>query len=221
MSLARVKVWNPGDVLTAADLNAEFNNILNNPTTLISPFTANLDFANFQAVRMRVENVTTTQAAGQIGRLMFNTSGNMLEVDNGSEIMKVAALVGSSMATGSYPTVTSTGGSGAPIWGQGRMLWALFSGVVACSQISPQSQVGFLSSANSIIRNSSGSYSLVYANQLSFATAFFSCNGASTGGLAIPLIAGLSTTAVTVNVLNTAASLVDVSAMSVAVIGLP
>lgn len=45
MSLARVKTWISGEVLTASDLNAEFNNILNNPGSLIgtaSNFTATL-----------------------------------------------------------------------------------------------------------------------------------------------------------------------------------
>ena len=48
MSLARVKVWNPGDVLTAADLNAEFNNILNQPISLISPTTGVITFTTNQ-----------------------------------------------------------------------------------------------------------------------------------------------------------------------------
>ena len=42
MALARIKVW-AAEVLTYADLNAEFNNILNNATSLISPLVANLD----------------------------------------------------------------------------------------------------------------------------------------------------------------------------------
>lgn len=45
MSLARVKTWISGEVLTASDLNAEFNNILNNPGSLIgtaSNFTGTL-----------------------------------------------------------------------------------------------------------------------------------------------------------------------------------
>jgi hypothetical protein len=44
MALARVTVWNPGDVLTASALNGEINNILDNPTTLISPSTGAINF---------------------------------------------------------------------------------------------------------------------------------------------------------------------------------
>jgi len=42
MSLGRVKNWIVNDILTASDLNAEFNNILNNASTLITPITADL-----------------------------------------------------------------------------------------------------------------------------------------------------------------------------------
>ena len=37
MALSRVKTWAAGEVLTATDLNAEFNSILNNPVDLFSP----------------------------------------------------------------------------------------------------------------------------------------------------------------------------------------
>ena len=46
MALARTKTWIPGDILTAADLNAEFNNILNNQISLISPTTGVINFDN-------------------------------------------------------------------------------------------------------------------------------------------------------------------------------
>lgn len=42
MALGRVKTW-IAEVLTASDLNAEFNNLLNNALTLISPLTGTLD----------------------------------------------------------------------------------------------------------------------------------------------------------------------------------
>ena len=49
MALGRVKTW-ISEILTAADLNAEFNNILNNATSLISPLTAALDFDGKEAI---------------------------------------------------------------------------------------------------------------------------------------------------------------------------
>lgn len=47
MPLSRVKVWTSNEILTAAALNAEFNNILNNPSALISPLTGNLDMGPY------------------------------------------------------------------------------------------------------------------------------------------------------------------------------
>ena len=46
MALSRIKTWG-AEVLTFSDLNAEFNNILNNPISLISPFTGNVDGDGF------------------------------------------------------------------------------------------------------------------------------------------------------------------------------
>lgn len=43
MALSRVKTWAPAEILSASDLNAEFNNILSNAITLISPLTGALD----------------------------------------------------------------------------------------------------------------------------------------------------------------------------------
>ena len=44
MALSRVKTWVADEVLSASNLNAEFNNILNNALSLISPVTGALDF---------------------------------------------------------------------------------------------------------------------------------------------------------------------------------
>jgi hypothetical protein len=43
MALARVTTWSSGEVLTAAALNAEYDNILSNALSLISPITGTLD----------------------------------------------------------------------------------------------------------------------------------------------------------------------------------
>lgn len=47
MALAALKVWIPGEVLTAADQNAERDNILNNALSLISPLTGSLACGGF------------------------------------------------------------------------------------------------------------------------------------------------------------------------------
>jgi hypothetical protein len=43
MALSRVKTWSAGEVLTASDLNAEFNNILDNGQALVSPWVGQFD----------------------------------------------------------------------------------------------------------------------------------------------------------------------------------
>lgn len=47
MALSRTKTWISGEVLTASDLNTEFNSILTNALSLISPLTGNLDAGAF------------------------------------------------------------------------------------------------------------------------------------------------------------------------------
>lgn len=47
MALSRLKNW-VAEVLTFSDLNSEFNNILNNANTLISPSTANIAMGGYK-----------------------------------------------------------------------------------------------------------------------------------------------------------------------------
>lgn len=47
MALSRVHVWSAGEVLTAIDLNAEFNSILTNASDLITPFTKAISLSGF------------------------------------------------------------------------------------------------------------------------------------------------------------------------------
>ena len=50
MALARAKTWSSGEVLTASELNNEFNNIINNARDLISPLTASLDLNGVELI---------------------------------------------------------------------------------------------------------------------------------------------------------------------------
>lgn len=58
MAIARIKVWVAGEVLTASDLNGEFNNILNNALSLISPLTANLALGGFSLTGLGAGTIT-------------------------------------------------------------------------------------------------------------------------------------------------------------------
>ena len=63
MSLARVKTWGTNEGLLASDLNAEFENIRTNPTSLISPLTANVAAAGF-----RVTGLAAATTNGDMAR---------------------------------------------------------------------------------------------------------------------------------------------------------
>jgi hypothetical protein len=66
MALSRVKSWADGEVLTASDLNAEFNNILNNASSLISPLSGALDWDGY-AHTLDAVGVTTAQSTSSTG----------------------------------------------------------------------------------------------------------------------------------------------------------
>ena len=194
MTLARVKVWIAGDVLTAADLNAEFNNILNNPGTLISPLSANLNVGNFQLTNLRLENITTTQTAGQIGRVMFNSTSDSIDVDDGTSIFHVPAFKSSQ--------VSSTGAAG--VNQSIARAWVAFNGVAASSQLTALAAFNVSTSANAIIRNSAGSYTVNWLNP--FASTGYAINVSVVGSTqltVVPVIAGYTTASANVVVFRT------------------
>jgi hypothetical protein len=71
MALSRVKTWSSGEVLTASDLNTEFNNIITNASSLFSPLTAGLDCDGF-GLTLDGAAVTTLTSTSAVG-LSFTT----------------------------------------------------------------------------------------------------------------------------------------------------
>lgn len=59
MALGRVTTWAAGNTLTAAALNQEFNNVLDNALNLISPLTGNLDFNGNRLDNLSKGSLTT------------------------------------------------------------------------------------------------------------------------------------------------------------------
>src|SRR3990167_3863191 len=60
MALSRVKTWG-SETLSSADINAEFNNIINNASSLVSPLSGGLDWDGF-AHTLDAAGVTTAQS---------------------------------------------------------------------------------------------------------------------------------------------------------------
>ena len=77
MALARVKTWG-SEILNASDLNAEFDNILNNATSLISPLIASLDVAGFDVTNLD-ELEFNDGAADPTTTARFRLSGSTLQ----------------------------------------------------------------------------------------------------------------------------------------------
>ncbi len=82
MSLARVKTWSLGDILTAADLNAEVDNLLNNAMAMISPATANLNMNSHLLVNGIYQHTPVTFTAQDItpdvsGGTIFKTANTL------------------------------------------------------------------------------------------------------------------------------------------------
>lgn len=93
MAISRVKTWSAGEVLTAADLNAEFNNILDNALSLISPLTGTLDVNNQQLSNLRLENRTADPTPANIGRIWYRTDRTVVRVDTGSRIFDLPGVL--------------------------------------------------------------------------------------------------------------------------------
>ncbi len=115
MAISRVHTWIANEVLTASDLNAEFNNLINNAVSLISPLTANLDFGNFKAVNFRFEVQSSTQAAAQQGRAYYQSTEQSLHIDSGTVILR-APLFASPIEGRLLGAINPTGVSGATVY---------------------------------------------------------------------------------------------------------
>ena len=106
MALARVKTWSSGEVLTATDLNAEFNNILNNGAALVSPWPAStLDLdgntlildsdADTSIVASTDDQIDITIAGANDFRLLANTflvlAGSIIDLNGENNALTLDA----------------------------------------------------------------------------------------------------------------------------------
>lgn len=59
---------------------------------LVTPLTANLNFANFQAVNLKLENAAADLTPAQEGRLVYQTTLNQLQADDGTNVQHVPTI---------------------------------------------------------------------------------------------------------------------------------
>lgn len=107
MALSRVHTWVAGEVLLAADQNAEFNNILANAADLVSPFTKaismggfslNFDAANSMSLTSSTKglNLSSTTAINDV----FSTVASATTPDIWTAVGGVVNYTGAVTATG-------------------------------------------------------------------------------------------------------------------------
>ena len=102
MSLSRVKTWNRNEILLSTDLNAEFNNILQNGSSLVFPLSSDLDVGSKLLLNTGLQ--TPSQLHDAI--LTMDKFSNSLPVAIASiGSTKTTLLIGGSITVGADVTI--------------------------------------------------------------------------------------------------------------------
>src|SRR3990167_164492 len=177
MALGRVKTWVAGDVLTAADQNAEFDNLLNNPISLISPTTGAIDF-NLQAhTNFVAQGLTSDPAVATTGRLYLNTATKQMSVDDGTIIRVMPTVSATASLPGSLVTVSSSESNKYQILGMGTsgQVLVVTSSAMAPAWAAPSASgflAGFGSTGNAAYYTNTSSGTLAGETTIIYAAAF-------------------------------------------------
>lgn len=85
MAISRVKTWSVGENLAAADLNGEFDNIVDNATAMVSPVTASFDLngntliidadGDTSIAASTDDRIDITMAGVGVGRIVTENTG--------------------------------------------------------------------------------------------------------------------------------------------------
>lgn len=122
MAIARVHTWAAGEILLAADLNSEFNNIIGNGSDLVSPFTKAISLGgfalNFDAANTIAATATTSGITVTGGTLREPTQDTITAFATGGQTNATALTLATkyhrisvcATAGDSYKLPTSTAG---------------------------------------------------------------------------------------------------------------
>lgn len=83
---------------------------------------SNVNFNEFQALELRIENLTSTPVAGNPGRLIFRTDLDEVLVDTGTSFISIAAVAGVSSLNSLTNAITLAAGTGISITPSGQTL---------------------------------------------------------------------------------------------------
>ena len=177
MALTRLYDFTPGTTIVSSQVDDEFNQILNNALTLISPLTGTLNANNNQISNLRIENVTATPSGSQAGKAVFHTGLAELQIMDGSFVRHVPTTATPSQGALVMATDSGIWGQLAPAAAAGRML-------VFGSTLRPawsDAATGSLATQSGYILTGSATWNPGSIAATTSATTSVSCSGAQVG----------------------------------------
>lgn len=102
MAIARVKTWANAEILFAADLNAEYDNIINNALSLVSPLTGDLAFGGFRGTGFALGTAgsPTVQITGDTNTGAFSPLADAMSFAGGGfEVLRAAGPAATAATT--------------------------------------------------------------------------------------------------------------------------
>ena len=105
MAISRTTTWSSGQTLTASALNAEFNNIINNGTSLWSPATSSVSLGGFALV-LDAAGVSSVQSSGSSG-FLYTAGDKSGSVSTTGSSFNIAAATFTDTGTASSGTATA------------------------------------------------------------------------------------------------------------------
>ncbi len=113
MALSRIKTWVLNEQLNSADLNAEFNNILNNALSLISPLTADLASGGFRITGLSAGSLSnpSIQSTGDTNSGLYWSAADTVDITAGG----VRVMTFNTAATGVNYWSFTPSAAGSPV----------------------------------------------------------------------------------------------------------
>mgnify|MGYP006921734310 CR=1 FL=1 len=178
MALSRAHTFVSGETLTAALLNAEFDNILNNAATLISPLPSGLDLDG-QILTIDADADSTLRASAD-DVVVFRLQGFDAFILDGDVATPVNGITFTSAATGTAPALTAHGETNVGIALAGKGTGSVSLGQATSASLTITTALITLAS-DQPIADSSGNEYIKFSKTASAVNEFTVANAATAG----------------------------------------